>query len=315
MEGKNMEFKVGLFIFIALLCVAVMIVSFGIEGVQFIKKTYEITAIFKFTNGVIIGAPVRSAGVEVGKVVDITFSPKKDNNVRVTMKIQNDIVLRNDTRITINSLGIIGEKYIEFVPQSTDAPKLKNGDILRGEDPVSLNDVMKSGEEMLFDIRTAITALLDEENVQNVKEIIENVKTFSESDIKEIKDEVTNSLTQFRLSMDKLHETISHIDEIISENKNKIEKGIGNAHDAFFEIKESSIAVREAIVVFKQFLEKITRLVSDIKGGEGTIGQFISKKEFYDESMEVMTKLNSFMDNITKYGLLYKPKKERKKRR
>ena len=69
-----MEFMVGLFVlagFVALLFVSLQAANLG--NFSFSAKTYEVTANFDNIGGLKARAPVKSAGVVVGRVRDITF--------------------------------------------------------------------------------------------------------------------------------------------------------------------------------------------------------------------------------------------------
>ena len=63
---------------------------------------------------------MRLAGVEVGLVKKLqVFVDKNDGGktkVRVNVWIKDDIAIPADSKITINQLGILGEKYLEIIP-------------------------------------------------------------------------------------------------------------------------------------------------------------------------------------------------------
>jgi phospholipid/cholesterol/gamma-HCH transport system substrate-binding protein len=72
--GKTkLELKVGVFVFIGLVLLAVLILSIG--GFKTWTSGYNINFIFHFVNGVKVGAPVRYAGVDVGEVKILSFIP------------------------------------------------------------------------------------------------------------------------------------------------------------------------------------------------------------------------------------------------
>lgn len=83
-----MEFMVGLFVlagFVALLFVSLQAANLG--NFSFSAKTYEVTANFDNIGGLKARAPVKSAGVVVGRVRDITFD---QSTFQATVKMDLD---------------------------------------------------------------------------------------------------------------------------------------------------------------------------------------------------------------------------------
>ena len=116
--GKTkLEMKVGIFVFIGLIILVVFVLSIG--GVKTWSSGYKVNFIFNFVNGVKNGAPVRFAGVDSGVVRRIKFfhGPKDlKNKVRVTCWVHKSVSIPLDSKIWVNTLGLLGEKYIEIMP-------------------------------------------------------------------------------------------------------------------------------------------------------------------------------------------------------
>ena len=75
---SSFELKVGIFIFIGIVILAVIVFSIG--NFYTLKRGYELNVLFSFANGISVGAPVRYAGVEVGEVQDIeVYFDEKEN--------------------------------------------------------------------------------------------------------------------------------------------------------------------------------------------------------------------------------------------
>ncbi len=139
---KTFELKVGLFIMIGI--TILFFIVFSIGGVNFSKTGYKIKVLFNFANGIGGTAPVRLAGVGVGQVqgIKITRNEKSDiTKAELTVWINDKTKIENDAVVTINTLGLLGEKYLEIFPGTSGSPIIKANDTLVGKDPVPMEKI------------------------------------------------------------------------------------------------------------------------------------------------------------------------------
>ncbi|NQT46759.1 MAG: MCE family protein [Candidatus Omnitrophica bacterium] len=149
MKDVNFELKVGIFVFIGL--VILFIIVFSIGDFNFFNESYTIRAIFGYANGIGMDAPVRYAGVDVGEVDNIkVFYDDKDNKTKVEIlaKIYGDVKMTEDVEARINTLGLLGEKYLEIYPGEGKGKVLKDGDAIIGHDPVPVERVTEQMKEL-----------------------------------------------------------------------------------------------------------------------------------------------------------------------
>ena len=136
-KGLPKEFWVGI-----LFClVVVLLIIFGwvMGAIGPLQSHSRFYVLYNFAGGIEVGSPVRVSGVKVGKVSKIEFLPEtsETNQDRVTLKLTIDVSnkavpsVRQDSRFYVNMAGIIGEKYIEISPGSSNSPVLQNGAILK----------------------------------------------------------------------------------------------------------------------------------------------------------------------------------------
>ncbi|MDO8525807.1 MAG: MlaD family protein [Candidatus Omnitrophota bacterium] len=139
---KTFELKVGLFIMIGI--TILFFIVFSVGGMNFSKTGYRIKVLFNFANGIGGTAPVRLAGVGVGQVqgIKIIRDEKSDTTkAELTAWINDKTKIENDAVVTINTLGLLGEKYLEIFPGTPGRPILKANDMLVGKDPVSMEKI------------------------------------------------------------------------------------------------------------------------------------------------------------------------------
>ena len=141
MTERNFELKVGIFTFIGI--VILFIIIFSIGELYFFKPGYNIRVVFGFANGIAGAAPVRVAGVEAGEVKDINiFYDKLDNKSKVEILIwlREHVKIELDATAHINTLGLLGEKYLEIMPKNES---LWEGDCFVFDYRVAVNHDLK----------------------------------------------------------------------------------------------------------------------------------------------------------------------------
>ena len=126
MEKAKLEFIVGVFVVIGLICLAYLSIKLGkLELIG--GGLYEVEAEFDSASGLKPGATVEIAGVVVGRIKAITL---KDDRAAVRMSIQDDVKLYTDTIASVKSRGIIGEKFVGLSPGG-GGEELKAGGTIR----------------------------------------------------------------------------------------------------------------------------------------------------------------------------------------
>jgi len=180
----NFELKVGIFIFIGIVILSVIIFSIG--NFYSVKQGYNMNVVFSFANGIGVGAPVRYSGVSVGEVQEIkVYFDEKENKplVKLNIWVSQNTWINENAKASINTLGLLGEKYLEIFPGTRDTRLLQKGDTLRGNDPVSTEELTRSTKELIEKI-AALTESVnkiagDEALRTSLKNTFSNVEALS----------------------------------------------------------------------------------------------------------------------------------------
>jgi phospholipid/cholesterol/gamma-HCH transport system substrate-binding protein len=130
MRRGTLELVVGLFILAGILCLGYMSIRYAKMEVMG-NNGYLITAVFPSIAGLKNGALVEIAGVEIGRVKQISLDNYK---AKVQLSIKGTVELQDDAIARIKTKGLLGEKYIDIVPGGSDII-LKTGDKIRETQP------------------------------------------------------------------------------------------------------------------------------------------------------------------------------------
>ncbi|OIR01700.1 putative phospholipid ABC transporter-binding protein MlaD [mine drainage metagenome] len=129
MNRATLDLWVGIFVAIGL--GALLFLGLKVGNLTFASagETYQLHAKFDNIGGLKVRAPVKSAGVVVGRVSEISFDPVAYAAL-VTMQIDKRYKFPRDTFATINTSGLLGEQYISF-EVGGDSVMLKDGDFIK----------------------------------------------------------------------------------------------------------------------------------------------------------------------------------------
>jgi len=184
--GKTkLELKVGIFVFIGIIILAIFVLSIG--KFRTWASGYKVNFTFNFVNGVKVGAPIRFAGVDVGEIKKITvkFLPEEQKSqVNLECWLRNFVRIPNDSTIWVNTLGLLGEKYLEIMPGKDYANCMNPHDALPGVDPIPMHEVFRQAKGIFDSLSSVVdTVHKGEGNLGKFiydDRLYNNVEAFSE---------------------------------------------------------------------------------------------------------------------------------------
>lgn len=119
MGKKGIETLVGLFVLLGVLGLVFLALKAANLGSFGGGDTYQLTARFDNIGGLKVRAPVRSAGVNVGRVTSITLDAKTFQGV-ATMEVDRKYMFPKDSAAKILTAGLLGDQYIGLEPGGDD---------------------------------------------------------------------------------------------------------------------------------------------------------------------------------------------------
>ena len=147
------EAKVGAVVLCGLLLLAYMIIRLG--GFTIGDRGYPIDVIFTQVGGLKPGNVVRYAGVEVGTVEAVTVI---SDGVRARAHLQPGIKIPVESKFSIGSDGILGEKFIDIVPPRTNNNVFlpRKGAVVQGESPQGMDQLIESVNQLVNYVKELI---------------------------------------------------------------------------------------------------------------------------------------------------------------
>lgn len=136
---KKNYFETILGIIIIFFSLFAILKYYNANSLNFVNESYKLKAKFLKIGGIMIGNDVKLSGVKIGTVTNIGLN--NEYFAVVDLSIDEGINIPNDSTISINSEGLLGNKYLAIIPGSPDNTNLQpNQEIKNVLDYQSIED-------------------------------------------------------------------------------------------------------------------------------------------------------------------------------
>jgi len=156
--SKFTEIKVGIFVVVILFLFGVAVFTIGSHQ-KYFQRQYTLWASFSNISGLIVGAPVRLAGLTVGRVNTIRFpADTAAKTITVELKINKAVQkrIRDDSIASIQTMGLLGDKYVEVSLGSPEHAVLQDEARITSVDPIDLMEYAAKLEETIDAVNTIL---------------------------------------------------------------------------------------------------------------------------------------------------------------
>ena len=185
------EAKTGIMVLVCLAVFGALILKVG--NFALFQHGYTVKCQLHYTAGVKKHAPVRLSGVDVGEVRDIQILYGDQTTIELILWLREGVKLRLDSKAYVTTLGLMGEKYIEIKAGTAAAEYAKSGDLIPGQDPVRLEELIETATKVATDIGQMAKDISKVANhvdtaIQDNKPKIDNIFTNLEDTSENFKD-------------------------------------------------------------------------------------------------------------------------------
>ncbi|MEC8423090.1 MAG: MlaD family protein, partial [Myxococcota bacterium] len=150
-NDRRREVRVGIFVTSLLIVGAVMLFFVG-GSTDLLERYYTLNGAWSDVSGLKEGAVVRLAGQDVGEVAAIRFSDDlgvKDVFVEMKVKERFQERIREDSEARIDTVGVLGDKYVAISMGDPDHPRLDDGAWINTRPPFDMLQSTKKVAEIL----------------------------------------------------------------------------------------------------------------------------------------------------------------------
>ncbi|QPJ61560.1 MAG: MCE family protein [Candidatus Nitronauta litoralis] len=237
MEYKSKEVKAGFFIVLGIITLGGFIFMLG-DVKHLLDERKNLTIIFDYTSGLQVGATVRYAGLDVGRVQSIGLSKlsadEGKDNIAVVTEIDPKIRIKKDSRASIKTEGLMGAFYVDIRPGT------RSGKPLGPQEPL-----------------VGLASFEFDEVGDMVTEVVAQVVRFT--------DLTEGLIDDSRQTLEELRNTIRHADMVIMDNRISTKKAFKNVERITGELAETLEQTggdfRETLKNTKEITAKTNRIL------------------------------------------------------
>ena len=281
MSNLSLEAKVGVFVIAGLIALGYLSMRFGNFSLGE-APGYTLNTTFDNASGLQKDVQVEIAGVEVGRVKSIGL---QEGKALVTLLINADIRLTRDVRAIIRTKGILGDKYVELIPGSSELPQLQAGErIIHTTPTTDIDTLMNILGEVAYDIKQLTT-------------VFANVIGGDQGE------------ASLRAIMENTSEMVRTLNRTISDNNEDVNRIVANLADfsetlrTFGDANQNDIvqvigSVRNAAVKIEHLMTSINRVVAKVNSGQGTLGRLVNDDTALVNLNRALASLREISDKI-----------------
>lgn len=234
----NAEAKVGAFAIGGLSMLSAALIGLGEINLGS-DDNFVLYAPFKQVLGLENAADVRLSGVPVGKVASIVNA---NGGVLVTLKINEDVKIPDDSTATVASVGVMGSKFVNITPGIDSGNYLLNGDSIKVTEEADMNSmfegldkIMGKVDKLLQDIegiigndtfQTSVVEMSD--NIKNASEHMNNMMATFDRIAAQNEGQVNQMASQMNTLLDSMNKTMQNVEHMT----NNLDKFAGDPQTA-----------------------------------------------------------------------------------
>lgn len=253
------EFRVGIFVTAGVFLAMMIIFMLGSES-RFFHRQYTIYANFDDISGLRAGAPVQLAGVKVGHVDGIKVPKDLEmKEITVVMRINRKYMkrIRADSTATIETQGLLGDKFIYVTMGSETEPIIPNKGIIQSKVTKSIFALSEKAGDIMDNISDASKA------IKNMLEQVETGEGLMHALIYDPKGE--QIISDLASAMHAVRDVVQKADE---------EGTAGILHN----MRKASADLRS--------------ILASVRRGEGTLGKLVTDPTLYNDMRALFGRAN-----------------------
>lgn len=306
-----MEWRVGLFVAISLVLVALALINFS-KGARFFTPTYELRLRTPDIGGIKPKAAVLMAGIPIGSVSDAELDPG-GRMVTLRLKILKQYAIPTNAMFVIEQAGFLGDQYVSVISgnDSASVAPHRDGDYVYGRAPFNLQEAARSAGDLIVRVDATVEKL--GETFDRLDKELLGPQTLSN---------LTVAIDNFRSVSEEALQAAHGLQHVVQSNAPSLNVTLSNLHDFSRQLNDLAGQLQETVATNRAQItgvvqnlaaatEGVRELVADVQDGKGVVGGLLKDEEMRRQTSELIGNLNTLSSNLARHGLLYKPKQPR----
>jgi phospholipid/cholesterol/gamma-HCH transport system substrate-binding protein len=259
---RALKFRVGVFVLLGLAGLIGMVYVLGARARLF-EQRVTIHAEFTEVGGLIPGATVRLAGVQIGRVTGVDLPGQPGGRVRIDLTIGRQFSdrVRKDSVARIETQGLLGDRIVEITVGTTQAPPVRPGDTIASRESTDFNQIIGESAVTVNRVSALAESLLETVQTLNQSRLVEDASGTVKA-ARQVSEQLGREVASTAAAARGLTERLGRL-------MDRVERGPGLAHAILYEEPIALQRLNEAIGATQAVLGRIER-------GEGAVGVLLS---------------------------------------
>jgi phospholipid/cholesterol/gamma-HCH transport system substrate-binding protein len=235
---------------------------------QLFTKSFNVFADFSKITGIQNGGKVRVAGMDAGTVTRIEVPLRPEAKFRIHFRIMEKLhpIVRQDSVVTIQTDGLLGNKYLQIDAGSADSPLAQSDSLLQSKEPFEWGDLMEEMNGVVKQVNGIMAGVKD----QLVSTLSQIEDTAHSANL--LVKEATPNVKSILASADKIGANLGEIIDGIQEGQGTV--------GALFKDKELYASVKRSV-------DKTEKVVENLRDTSASAKKIVNKVEEGDIVSEV----------------------------
>ena len=300
------QLKVGGVILVAILIMVVAIFKLG-QSAKLFTKRYHLIAFVPQTAGLREGSQVTVAGQLVGAVKAIDFLPVDMDtvkNLKITVEVDQSVSdqVRRDSKATLRTLGLLGDKVFDISPGTPRFRTLHDGDTLTLANALDYEAVLKQASGTLYKV-DSITG--------NMQRLVNGVSR-GEGTIgqlvtsRSLYDQLNSTLGTTNSLMVRLQNPRGTVGRLLDDPQlyTNLNRVLGSADTVVAQLTSSQGSFGKLLrddqlyVRLVSSVATLDSLVTTMNQGKGTVSKMFTDQELYNRILSTVTELNTVLTDV-----------------
>ena len=301
MEKSRLEMKVGLFVAVGLILLAVLVIQFS-KGTSLFRGTYALQLHAVNVGGLKVKSGVLLSGVQVGTVNEIRLAPD-GKSVTILLRVYTDDPSYHDARFVIDTAGILGDQVVSVLPTANQERALVDGDQVDCQEPFDLQEVARSAAGFIQRLDGSAKKL--DEAITDLRAQVLNAQTLSS---------FGTSITNLRIFTEQAIATVKGINEVIATNSAQVGVAVSNAVCFSTELTRLAGSAQDVLATNGANLTATTKnledisvtakqLAADLQAGKGLAGTVLQNPDLATNVQLLAANLAVTSSNLNRLGL------------
>ncbi len=291
------QLKVGVLIVTALVILsAIIVLVLGVES-PFAPR-YTLYTYLPNIGGLRPDTPVMLEGVTIGEVKGFEFA-EIGKGVKITLRIQKKYEdrIRTDSIAKLQSLGLLGDKYIEVTQGTLNGRALKEGEAITGAPPLDLDQMIAKATHSFDNLS---------DTVDNLKVLTQGMRQGEGTIGKLLRDE--SLYKNLNETLSRFHEGKGTIAQLLNNDSvyKELNGAVSNLRTVLARVEKGEGGVGKLIsdpkvgASIENAVKRLEGVLARMDRGEGTLGKLSTDPALYNNLNKIAANLGPLSEKVSK---------------